>query len=202
MLARVPLPFTLNLDAGTVHCPAGYCAAIPERGSAGVVAPWNRDTGSPLSDFSGPSRACKHALPGSGRLRVLKSGTGQSGSANFNRLSTRPVTCRSGRRNNIFSPSRSLLHNNLTGNGQTGLDRGITERGLASLLAGGSGAPIHPGIEPDRKRPATLQGSVIGSPVRGFVFLRYGFAHAARVTSWIPAVNPSRLFVQQSPLGV
>lgn len=37
------------------------------------------------------------------RLRVLKSGTGQSRPANCNRLSTRPITCRSGRRNSTFS---------------------------------------------------------------------------------------------------
>jgi hypothetical protein len=61
------------------------------------------------------------------------------------------------------------------------------------------GAPLHPGNEPDRKRPATFQGSIIGSPVRGFVFLRYGFAHAAWVKSWIPHENPSRLLVQQNP---
>ena len=62
---------------------------------------------------------------------------------------------------------------------QTGLDCRIAEHCLTPTFASGSRAPIHPGIKPDRKRSASLQGSVIGSPVRGFVLLRYGFAHAA-----------------------
>ena len=35
MLACVPRVFALDLDAGAVRCPAGCCAARPERGSAG-----------------------------------------------------------------------------------------------------------------------------------------------------------------------
>ena len=45
MLAGVPLAFALDLDPGAVRCPAGYCAAMPERGSAGAAGLANRDRG-------------------------------------------------------------------------------------------------------------------------------------------------------------
>jgi hypothetical protein len=43
MLARVPLAFSLDLDPRAVRCPAGYCAAMPERGSAGAADPVSPD---------------------------------------------------------------------------------------------------------------------------------------------------------------
>jgi len=156
MFACVPLSFPLGLDAGTIHCPAGD-ACIAERGSADAAALEPRYGIATVRLFWR-------------RLRVLKSGTGQSRPANFNRLSTRPITCRSGRRNSTFSAKHIWIAASMY-------------IALLSWFAGGNRAPIHPGIEPDRKRSAPLQGSVIGSPVRGFVFQLYGLAHAIRVTS-------------------
>ena len=56
MLAGVPL--ALGLDAGAVRCPAGYCAAMPERGSDGAAAPVSRDTecSRPTSSDGGTAR--------------------------------------------------------------------------------------------------------------------------------------------------
>ena len=45
VLAGVPLTFTLDLDASAVRSPLGYCAAIPERGSADAAAPRSRCRG-------------------------------------------------------------------------------------------------------------------------------------------------------------
>ena len=45
MLASVPFAFALGLDSSAVRCPAGCCAAMPERGSAGSAGPWSRDMG-------------------------------------------------------------------------------------------------------------------------------------------------------------
>ena len=55
--------------------------------SGGAAGPGTRDGGCSPSGSSGPSRACKDALPGSGRLSVLKFGTTQSRSISRNRLS-------------------------------------------------------------------------------------------------------------------
>ena len=45
ILAGVPFPLALDLDAGAVRRPAGYCEAVPERGSAGAAGLLIRDTG-------------------------------------------------------------------------------------------------------------------------------------------------------------
>jgi len=45
MFAGVPFAFSLDLDPGAIRCPSGYCAAMPERGSAGATGPWSHGRG-------------------------------------------------------------------------------------------------------------------------------------------------------------
>ncbi len=62
VLARVPrafaFPFVLGLDACAIRCPAGYCAAMPERGSEGSAGRCRHDTAGSRSAFPGGGTAC------------------------------------------------------------------------------------------------------------------------------------------------
>ena len=57
MLARIPLTFALNLDAGAVHCPA-VAACSNERGSAGAAGHSSHDRGCSRRGFSGDGTEC------------------------------------------------------------------------------------------------------------------------------------------------
>lgn len=52
--------------------------------------------------------------------------------------------------------------------------------------------PGHLSVQPDQQRPALAQGGVVVTPVRRAVAGRLGLTHAARLTKWIPDLNPAR----------
>jgi hypothetical protein len=74
---------------------------------------------------------------------------------------------------------------------QTSLDRGVTEYPRSAPLAGRFCIPVHLRIEPDRKRAAAFQRTIVGSSVRSLVGRRCWFAHANQLPPWIHEMNPA-----------
>ncbi|KIC35753.1 hypothetical protein RA26_15770 [Leisingera sp. ANG-M7] len=83
------------------------------------------------------------------RLRVEKSGTGQSSPAIVRMLPTIPVVCFSGRPNSTFTIKQKL-------------DRRIRENSRATVATGPGCQPHHVLVQPDQQRAALLQRVVVG----------------------------------------
>ena len=75
---------------------------------------------------------------------------------------------------------------------QAELDRGIRKDRRASWASLMRRVPGHLLVQPDQQRPALPERIVVGGPVCRAVAGGLGLAHAARLTAWIPDVNPSR----------
>gem|GEM_PF-1515539 len=74
---------------------------------------------------------------------------------------------------------------------QAELDSRIRKDRRAPLTALMRRVPGHLLVQPDQQRPALPERIVVGGPVRRAVAGGLGLAHAARLTAWIPDVNPS-----------
>ena len=179
MLACVPLTFALDLDPGAVRCPAGYCAAMPERGSAGVASPASLDEGSSRPTSSGPSRRMCHSPAGQraaqgAEIRHIPVQADQP-------QQTFDEPCRLPQRH-----AEKNLHR------QTNLDGGVAVDGLSPTLAGKLCRPNHVRIKPDIQRPAALERLVIRGPVQRLVGRCVLSAHPPQLSRWIHKMNPSR----------
>ncbi len=74
---------------------------------------------------------------------------------------------------------------------QAELDRGIRKDRRAPWASLMRHVPDHLLVQPDQQRPALPERIVVGGPVCRAVAGGLGLAHAARLTAWIPDVNPS-----------
>jgi hypothetical protein len=81
---------------------------------------------------------------------------------------------------------------------QAGLNGGVGVDGPSRSLARRQRCPCHPGVKPDRQRPAALQRLVVLGPVQGLVGRCVRSAHALQLSRSIHKMNTPTGFVQQS----
>jgi hypothetical protein len=125
MLARAPLAFPFDLDAGAIHCPAVVCLQTKRRDKQ---VEWAL-----RAAIRNVHRKCLLALADGAGLRQV------------------PIECRQPQEACYKARCLPKRHPEQHLHCQTGLDRSVTECPRPTPLDGRFGTPIHFGIEPDRQ---------------------------------------------------